>query len=410
MANNELEEANKLKSEFLANASHELRTPLNSIIGFLSLVLDGLCESKEEEREFIQNAQESSNHLLNLINDILDISKIDAGKMTLDLEEIDPEKIFDDLYILTHVQAQQKGLRLEFVPPEDPRVHVRADYNKLKQILINLVGNSIKFTERGGITVSAEPYPKKGFIKFSVVDTGIGVSEEKMKKLFKKFVQGDGSMTRKYGGTGLGLTITKSLVELMGGIIQMVSEGDGKGTTINFTVPIFTSNDSFFQQIDPNEQVREISKSSEDPLILIVEDDPIIRSLIEDILKQKNYNTIYAATADDAVAIARKSHPAVMTLDFGLLAREHAVLQNGWDIISVLSKDNKTKDIKFIIISGYDEPIKERIIEENLDFQPEFLQKPFDAEVLLEKVSNLLSDTNTAYSVSPSTTSFRIDE
>ena len=390
LANLELEEANKLKSEFLANASHELRTPLNSMIGFLRLIVDGLCESEEEEQEFIQNALDSSNHLLDLINDILDISKIEAGKMTLDLEEIDPGKIFDDLYILTYVQAQQKGLRLDFRVPEEASVHVRADYGKLKQILLNLIGNSIKFTEKGSIVVSAEPHPDRGFVEFSVEDTGIGVSKEKMKKLFNKFVQGDGSMTRRYGGTGLGLTITKSLVELMGGIIQMESEGEGKGTTVHFTVPTFTSDDSLFEKNDPGTQLKEI-RGREEPLILIVEDDPIIRSLIQDILKEQDFNTICAVTADDAVAIARKSHPSVMTLDFGLLAREHAMLQNGWDIISVLSKDNETKDIKYIIISGYDEPIRRKVQEENLDFQPEFLQKPFDARVLVEKIKNLLA-------------------
>jgi PAS domain S-box-containing protein len=390
LANLELEEANKLKSEFLANASHELRTPLNSIIGFLKLITDGLCESEEEEIEFVGNALDSSNHLLSLINDILDISKIEAGKMTLDLEEIDPGKIFDDLYILTHVQAQQKGLHLDFRAPEGVSVHVRADYGKLKQILLNLIGNSIKFTEKGSILVSAEPHPQKGFVEFFVKDTGIGVSQEKMKKLFNKFVQGDGSMTRKYGGTGLGLTITKSLVELMGGIIEMTSEGEGKGTTVSFTVPTFTADDSLFERNDTRSQLEEVT-GGEQPLILVVEDDPIIRSLIQDILEQQDFSTVCAATADDAVAIARKSHPSVMTLDFGLLAREHAVLQNGWDIIRVLSKDNETKDIKYIIISGYDEPVRKKVREESLDFQPVFLQKPFDAKILVETVKSLLS-------------------
>ena len=125
--------------------------------------------------------------------------------------------------------------------------------------------------------------------------------------------------------------------------------------------------------------------------ILVVEDDPIIRSLIEDILQQEGLKTVCAATADDAVAIARKCKPQVMTLDFGLLAREHAVLKTGWDIISVLSKDKATKDIRFIIISGYDEPIREKIQDADLDFEPEFLGKPFDANVLMEKVNNLLA-------------------
>lgn len=389
LANQELEEASKLKSEFLANASHELRTPLNSILGFLGLILDGLCESKDEEIEFIQNALESSKLLLQLINDILDISKIEAGKMSLDLEEINPEKVFNDIYILAHLQAQQKGLKLDFKLPEGQSVNIRADYNKLKQILVNLVGNSIKFTERGSITVWADPHPEKGYVAFTVRDTGIGVSAEKLKKLFNKFVQGDGSMTRKYGGTGLGLTITKNLVELMGGIIWMKSNGEDKGCTVYFTVPIFSAEDLPFEPNRPKVLPEEISES-EKVLILVVEDDPTIRSIIVEVLAQQGFNTLSADTADDAVAIARKFHPAVITLDFGLLAREHAVLRDGWDIVKVLKGDNTTKDTKFIIISGYDEPIRKRIQEENFDIEPEFLAKPFAAEALIEKVNHLL--------------------
>ena len=391
LTNIKLEEANKLKSEFLANASHELRTPLNSIIGFLRLIVDGLCQSEDEEKEFINNALESSKHLLRLINDILDISKIEAGKMTLDLEEIDPEKILNDLYILTYVQAQQKGLKLEINIPESNKIHIRADYAKLKQVLLNLIGNAIKFTHTGKIVVDYVPMPDKGFVKFFVKDTGIGVSEEKIKKLFNKFVQGDGSMTRKYGGTGLGLAITKSLVELMGGIIQMQSEGEGKGTVVCFTVPIFSGM--------PNEEKQAIlvsnNQQGEKPLILVVEDDPVIRSIIEDILRQQGLSTISAETADDAVAAARKYHPNVVTLDFGLIAREHAVLKNGWDIVKVLSQDNSTKDIKLIIISGYDDPIKTRIKEEGLDIYPEFIEKPFDAKILIEKIYSLLNSFST---------------
>jgi len=387
MLNQELAAANQLKTEFLANTSHELRTPLNSIIGFLKLILDDLCESREEEIEFITNAFESSKALLRLINDVLDIAKIEAGKMTLDLEQIDLEVIFNELFILTHVQASQKCLELHYIPPEDNSICVRADYAKLRQILLNLVGNSIKFTEKGGITIKAEPHPDKGYVTIKVIDTGIGVPKEKQKKLFQKFVQADGSTTRKYGGTGLGLTITRSLVKLMGGIITIESEGEGKGTTIAFTVPIFTQDNAETVRI---EVPAETHDSEENPLVLIVEDDPNFRTFLEDVLHNQGFSTIYAVTADDAVACARKFHPVAVTIDFGLLSDKHAVLTDGWDLVKVLQQSTETRHTKIIIISGYDQStLEENKPDENISM-PDFIQKPFRPDVLVDCLSGSL--------------------
>ncbi|WP_229641060.1 sensor histidine kinase [Waterburya agarophytonicola] len=242
------EEANRLKSDFLANTSHELRTPLNGIIGFLKLLLEGMADNAEEQHEFIEEAYKSSIHLLNLINDILDIAKIEAGKMDLELTEIELDELFQNVDNLIRTQAEQKKLNFQFkYPATMTPVTLYGNYQRLLQVMLNLVGNGIKFTREGGIVVSAEINNKKvesqgielpGMVKISVADTGIGVSLEKQNKLFENFYQVDGSRTKSYGGTGLGLAISQKLVEAMGGTISFYSMGDGLGSTVTFTVPL----------------------------------------------------------------------------------------------------------------------------------------------------------------------------
>jgi signal transduction histidine kinase len=242
------EEANRLKSDFLANTSHELRTPLNGIIGFLKLLLEGMADDPEEQQEFIQEAYKSSIHLLNLINDILDIAKIEAGKMELELTEVELDELFQDVDNLIRTQAEQKHLSLQLkFPATLTPVTLFGNYQRLLQVMLNLVGNAIKFTHEGGIVISAEISKKKtniqerefpGLVKISVADTGIGVSLEKQDKLFENFFQVDGSRTKSYGGTGLGLAISQKLIEAMGGTISFYSMGEGLGSTVTFTVPL----------------------------------------------------------------------------------------------------------------------------------------------------------------------------
>ncbi len=242
-------EADALKSEFLASTSHELRTPLNSIIGFLQLVLDGFCDSHEEEEEYLKNALMSSNHLLRLINDVLDIAKIEAGKMDLEMENVNVKNLMDDLYILTHVQAEQKKLELSLQGVEND-IWIRADSQKLRQIFLNLIGNSLKFTKEGCINISVHRDAENEQAILKVSDTGIGIAPEKQKKVFDKFAQANGSTSREFGGTGLGLSITKSLVELMNGSISLFSEGENKGTTIelNFKLALDIESDTADQE------------------------------------------------------------------------------------------------------------------------------------------------------------------
>jgi signal transduction histidine kinase len=243
------EAASRLKSEFLANTSHELRTPLNGILGFLKLIIDGMVDDPEERMQFIDEAYRSARLLLDLINDILDIAKIEAGKMQLDLNPIQLDDLLLDVEKFTRPQAQQKQLSFEIRAPDTrDQVILYGNYQRLKQVMLNLVGNAIKFTHEGSITISAEVIPgkvvvqeeeKPGTVKISVADTGIGVSLEKQDKLFQSFSQVDGSRTRQYGGTGLGLAISQKLVEAMGGVVNFFSMGEGLGSTVTFTVPLY---------------------------------------------------------------------------------------------------------------------------------------------------------------------------
>lgn len=233
------EAANQAKSEFLATVSHELRTPLTGMIGFLQLVLKGLCDTPEEEREYVERALESSKHLLTLISDVLDLARIEAGKLQIELAELSLPSLLEELYRLTLAEATQKGIRLE-VDPGAGELAVWADVDRLKQVLLNLIGNALKFTSSGGtVTISASGHgTSDSFVEISVQDTGIGIPKAKQKLIFKKFTQVDGGTTRKYGGTGLGLAITKNLVELMGGVIGLESAGEGKGARFFFTLPV----------------------------------------------------------------------------------------------------------------------------------------------------------------------------
>jgi signal transduction histidine kinase len=243
------EEASRLKSEFLANTSHELRTPLNGMIGFLRLVLDDMADSPEEQKEFTEEAHHSALLLLDIINDILDVAKIEAGKLDFDLSPVRFNELLQDVERKTRTQAQQKELTYQIDQPSThDEVVVFGDYQRLLQVMLNLVGNAIKFTPEGRITISTKVMKQRvvfqgkelpGFVKVRVADTGIGVSLDAQAKLFKSFSQVDGSRTRQYGGTGLGLVISQKLIEGMGGTVHFYSMGEGLGSTVTFTVPLY---------------------------------------------------------------------------------------------------------------------------------------------------------------------------
>jgi PAS domain S-box-containing protein len=388
-ANAQLEQASRLKSEFLANTSHELRTPLNGIMGFLQLVLDGMCDSEEEKRDFLGQALQCSRHLLGLINDVLDIAKIEAGKLTLTIEPIDVRSLFDEVYTVTHVQAQQKGLTLAFETPPEGTPPVRGDFGKLKQILINLIGNSLKFTHKGSIVVRVTEQPNVGFHQFEVLDTGIGIAPERRHLIFEKFTQADGSTTRRYGGTGLGLAITRSLVELMGGIIDVDSAGEGKGTRMFFCVPVWRGVDAAaVGDLAAGDDV--ITGPAGGSVVLVVEDDSVFRKFATTVLHQFGYRTAEAANAEAGWLLARRLRPAVVVLDYALSCADGASLRSGWDLAERMATDPKTRHVPLVFVTGFDAHLREKLRGTVFARQPRHLVKPVDPAQLIAKIEETL--------------------
>lgn len=251
----EAQVANQLKSEFLANISHELRTPLNGIIGSIQLIYDGFCDTKEEEMEFLKQANDSAIHLLGIINDILDIRKIDSETLSIYLKDVDIGKLLHETIDSFRKDIEQKSLLLKLNIPEQVII-VNADQEKLKQVFENVIGNAIKFTEKGSINIyiiqeynnyivadninnlSDNYAGKEHRVLVKIEDTGIGISPEEQDKLFQPFVMVDGTKTRKFGGNGLGLAISRGLMEMMNGSIHLYSEGVDLGTTVDIMMPI----------------------------------------------------------------------------------------------------------------------------------------------------------------------------
>ncbi len=231
--------ANQVKSQFLATTSHELRNPLNIIINCVRVVRDDLCDDREEEMEFLKRADDTAIHLLGIINDLLDISKIEAGKLSVSLEIIDLQKVLKEVINLQSVNVQQKGLQLNIPQMNEPMM-VNADPAKFKQVLINIIGNAIKFTDEGSITITIEVQiiDGKSQVIVKVTDTGVGIDPAQQQKLFRPFVMVEEANTRKFGGTGLGLAISRNLIELMNGSITLESAGINQGTTIAISLPL----------------------------------------------------------------------------------------------------------------------------------------------------------------------------
>jgi signal transduction histidine kinase/CheY-like chemotaxis protein len=343
-SNAALKEANRHKSVFLANMSHELRTPLNAIIGFSELLTDSRDGQFDEatRTRFLGQILSSGRHLLGLINDILDLSKVEAGQMELRLQLVSVAEVVDQVVKTVEPLIAKKDIRMQST--SDVAGEVLADAGKLKQMLLNLVSNAIKFTPEGGsVTIGARR--AKNFLEISVADTGIGIAESDQKQIFKEFHQIDHGPGRKHEGTGLGLALTKRFALLHGGDVRVTSSVD-RGSVFTLSLPIRP------EAMKPADQVQPavVNGHGSGPLVLVVEDDPAAAELLTRQLIGAGYRTEVARTGGEALAKARELQPAAITLDIILPEVD------GWEVITQLKSDPVTSAIPVVVVSVVDNP------------------------------------------------------
>ncbi|HVO32913.1 MAG TPA: response regulator [Elusimicrobiota bacterium] len=364
-----LEELNRLKSEFLANMSHELRTPMNAIIGYASLMLDRLYgDLLPKQEQGLKRIETNARNLLQLINNILDLSKLSAGRMPTYIEPCDAKAIVEEVVATMASLAEERKLRLVTDVPAG--ITLNSDKTKLKQVLINLVGNAIKFTHEGTISIKVETLTGPARVRIFVQDTGIGIKDEDIALLFEEFKQLDASPTREYAGTGLGLSISKKIVELLGGAIR-VKSAVGVGSTFIVTLPMQA----------PRPDDLPVAKPSGgcgtplDKVILSIDDDPEVLSLLADNLQGTGYRFVGASNGQEGIALARQLHPHAITLD---IMMPHL---DGWSVLRLLKNDPQLRAIPVFIVS----------IMENkaLGFSlgvTDYIVKPFDRQELISKL------------------------
>ena len=376
--------ANKAKSQFLANMSHELRTPLNAVIGLTEMLKeDAEDDGNDDYLEPLERIHGASKHLLNLINDVLDLSKIEAGKVELYNENFSLPALLEEVAETSRTLVEQNSNKL-LLNIEPGVAFINADVTRTKQIILNLISNAAKFCKNGQISidVKAKKSSKKDFIQIGVKDTGIGMTKEQLDKLFHAFTQADASTTRKYGGTGLGLTIVQNLARLMGGDVSVKSE-QGKGTIFTVTIQSMEIEES--SDINPeelenlNRQTALVSKKDGKSTILVIDDDPTIRDLMTRHLEKNNFSVLQALDGAQGIKMAREYRPDAITLD--ILMPE----MDGWSVLRTLKADKQVSHIPAVMASIIDEKKKGFSLG-----AADYLSKPVERDRLIGSISKLL--------------------
>ncbi len=348
---NQLNEASRLKTNFLSNMSHELRTPLNSVIALSGVLNRRLLEKiPEEEYGYLEVIERNGKHLLSLINDILDISRIEAGHEEIGLSEFDANDLIADVISMIRPQAQQKNIELLF-PASSTGLLVTSDIDKCRHILLNLIGNAVKFTEEGKVEISAVKSDSNFDIKIS--DTGIGISENNLPYIFNEFRQADGSTSSKYGGTGLGLAIAKKYANLLGGTISVKSTL-GKGSEFSLSLPLHYAAENrvtesviltrFNPESRPMHQ-KLISGTTPKTILLIDDSEPAILE-IKDILKESGYNLLFATNGSDALRIISDNIPDGVILDLLMPGID------GFEVLRIIRSEERTAHIPVLILTA----------------------------------------------------------
>jgi len=397
--------ANTAKSEFLANMSHEIRTPMNGIIGFSEVLAEERLTA--EQKHYVDIIRASAENLLQLINDVLDFSKIEAGKLNIEITDCSLQELLAVVESLMRPVATEKGLEFELLQCSQLPVQIRTDSLRLRQCLINLINNAVKFTEQGyvHVNVSLQQGGDKPYIRFDVEDTGIGVPAEKQQQIFEPFVQADGGTTRKYGGTGLGLTITKRLVHLLGGKLSLTGEV-GKGSVFSLTIPagVDVKSQPLFNKYDPVCNLNRQQDASPQPKfsgrVLVAEDSTTNQMLIKLLLEKMGLQVTTAETGKDAVRKALSQSFDLILMDIQMPD------MNGYDATRALREKALTIPIVALTANAVKGDDKKCISAGCNDY----LAKPITSEKLFETICKYLSSESTALSETIDAVKSQVDE
>jgi signal transduction histidine kinase/DNA-binding response OmpR family regulator len=375
----ELSAASQHKSQFLANMSHELRTPLNAIIGVTEMLQEDARDLKrEDEMEPLERVLRAARHLLALINDILDLSKIEAGKMELHLESFALGPLIEDVATTIQPLAEKTGNIISVHCGAEIGT-MQADQTRVRQALLNLASNANKFTERGSVRIDARRSHEDGrdWITIAVADSGIGMTPEQLQRLFQDFMQADASTTRRYGGTGLGLAISQRFCRMMGGDITVESE-PGRGSTFTLRLPAEVSTAQPIAAARSTPAVREPADSGAASVVLVVDDEPTVREVTERFLVREGFCVVTAEGGARGLQLARELHPAAMTLDVMMPDID------GWTVLAAIKGDPALADIPVILMTIVDEKNRGYALG-----AADYMVKPVDRERLVAVLKDI---------------------